>query len=145
MVRNIFLAALAVTAVAGIGYANQPTAKTVVISVSRTPATSGRQMYMNYCAPCHGVDGRGRGPMAAALKKQPADLALLSRMNGGKFPASHVVSVLQFGTANSSHRNSAMPVWGPMFGTADPTSIASNVRVLRISNLSQYLQTLQEK
>jgi mono/diheme cytochrome c family protein len=145
MLRNLFLAALAVALAAGIGYANQSTSRKVVIPVSKTPATNGRQMYVNYCAPCHGTDGRGQGPVAAALKRQPADLALLSKNHGGKFPSTHIVSVLQFGTANPSHGTAEMPVWGPVLGNLDSTNAEANLRVLRISNLSSYLETLQAK
>ena len=145
MVRNIFFAAFAVSLLAGIGYANQSTSRTVVIPVSKTSATSGKQMYVNYCAPCHGVDGRGQGPVAAALKKQPTDLALLSKNNGGKFPATHIMSVLEFGAANPSHGAAEMPVWGPMLDRMDNTSAENNVSLLRIGNLSRYLQSLQAK
>jgi mono/diheme cytochrome c family protein len=145
MVRNLFFAALAVVLMAGIGYANQSTSTKVVILVSRTSATSGKQMYVNYCAPCHGVDGRGQGPVAAVLKKQPADLALLSKNNGGKFPSNHIMSVLEFGAVNPSHGTAQMPVWGPLFRSMDTTGIPQDLKVLRISNLSQYLQTLQAK
>lgn len=144
MLRNLFFAALAVVIAAGIGYANQSTA-TLVIPVSKTPATSGKQMYQNYCAPCHGVDGKGHGPMAAALKTQPTDLAALSRNNGGKFPTYHVASVLQFGTPNPSHGSAEMPVWGPMLGHIDSSVAEPNARALRIYNLSRYLETLQAK
>jgi len=145
MVRNLFFAALAVALLAGIGYANQSTSKKVVIPVSRVPANSGKQMYVSYCAPCHGVDGRGQGPVAAALKKQPADLALLARNNGGKFPTTHIMSVLEFGAANPSHGSAQMPVWGPVFGRMDSTELPQDLKALRISNLSQYVQTLQAK
>ena len=145
MVRNLFFAALAVALLAGIGYANQSTSRKVVIPISRTPASSGKQMYVSYCAPCHGVDGRGQGPVASALKKQPADLALLSKNNGGKFPSAHIMSVLKFGADNPSHGTAQMPVWGPMLGQMDATNAENNVSLLRISNLSQYLQTLQTK
>ena len=145
MLRNLFFAALALAVAAGIGYANQSTSRKVVIPVSKTSATNGKQMYVNYCAPCHGVDGRGQGPVAAALKKQPANLALLSKNNGGKFPSTHIMSVLEFGAANSSHGTAEMPVWGPMLGKMDTTIAEPNVRVLRISNLSQYVQSLQAK
>lgn len=145
MVRNLFFAALAVALLAGIGYANQSTSRKVVIPISRTPASSGKQMYVSYCAPCHGVDGRGQGPVASALKKQPADLALLSKNNGGKFPSTHIMSVLKFGADNPSHGTAQMPVWGPMLGQMDATNAENNVSLLRISNLSQYLQTLQTK
>jgi mono/diheme cytochrome c family protein len=145
MVRNLFFAALALALLAGIGYANQSTSRKVVIPVTRTSATNGKQMYVNYCAPCHGVDGRGQGPVAAALKKQPADLALLSKNNGGKFPSTHVMTVLQFGADNPSHGTADMPVWGPVLSGMDATGAEANVKALRISNLSRYLQSLQSK
>ncbi|MGB8031896.1 MAG: c-type cytochrome [Terracidiphilus sp.] len=143
MVRNLLFAVLALAVAAGIGYANQSTSRRVVIPVSRTSANDGKQMYVNYCAPCHGIDGRGQGPVAAALKKQPADLALLAKNNGGKFPSTHIMSVLEFGAADASHGTAEMPVWGPMLGKMDTTNAESNVRALRISNLSRYLQSLQ--
>ena len=145
MLKNLFLAGLAAVAVAGVGYANQSTAKTVIIPVSKAQVYNGEQMYVSYCAPCHGVDGKGNGPAASALKKQPTDLAALSRNHGGKFPATHIVSVLQFGTANPSHGSAEMPMWGPVLGSVNSTPSEPNVRALRISNLSSYLQTLQEK
>ncbi len=145
MLKNLFLAGLAAAVIASVGYANQPTAKTVIIPVSKAPANNGKQMYVNYCAPCHGVDGKGNGPAAAALKKQPTDLAVLSRNNGGKFPSTHIVSVLQFGTRNPSHGSAEMPMWGPVLGSVNSAPSEPNVRALRISNLSRYLQTLQEK
>lgn len=145
MVKNVFFAALALALMAGIGYANQSASTKVVIPVSRTSAANGKQMYVNYCAPCHGVDGRGQGPVASALKKQPANLALLAQNNGGKFPSTHIMSVLEFGAANPSHGTAQMPVWGPTLGRMDSTNTENNVSLLRISNLSQYLQTLQTK
>jgi len=146
MTRHLFWAALAAAAIVGVGYANQTTKnKTVVIPVSSAPANNGKQMYVNLCAPCHGADGKGNGPAAAALKKQPADLAALSRNHGGKFPSTHIVSVLEFGAANPSHGMAEMPSWGPMLGSVDTATNDANVRALRIRNLSRYLQSLQEK
>ncbi len=145
MPKTLFLAGLAAVVVAGVAYANQLTAKTVIIPVSKAPANNGKQMYVNYCAPCHGVDGKGNGPVAAALKTQPTNLAVLSRNHGGKFPSTHIASVLQFGTAHPSHGSAEMPLWGPALGSGDSAPSENDVRALRISNLSRYLQTLQEK
>lgn len=145
MLRNLFLAGLAAVVIAGVGYANQSTTKTVVIPVSKAPVNNGEQMYVSYCAPCHGVDGRGNGPVAAALKTQPTNLAALSRNHGGKFPSTHIVSVLQFGTTHPAHGSAEMPLWGPALGSVDSAPSENDVRALRISNLSRYLQTLQEK
>jgi mono/diheme cytochrome c family protein len=37
---------------------------------------TGRDSFDRYCAACHGSDGRGTGPVAAALKSRPADAQL---------------------------------------------------------------------
>ncbi len=87
----------------------------------------------------------GTGPVAAALKKQPTDLALLSKNNGGKFPSTHIMSVLEFGAVNPSHGTAQMPVWGPLFRSMDTADVPQDLKVLRINNLSQYLRTLQAK
>ena len=89
------------------------------------------------------VNGKGDGPSATALKTPPADLTVLSKNNGGKFPAGHVKTVLQFGPNIPSHGAPEMPVWGPVLGKMD---VAGNHDTqLRISNLSRYLEAIQEK
>lgn len=35
----------------------------------------GKEIFQRQCAPCHGVHGRGDGPVAAALNPKPANLA----------------------------------------------------------------------
>ena len=34
--------------------------------------------YTNYCAACHGLDGKGNGPMASELKGVPTNLTTLT-------------------------------------------------------------------
>src|ERR1700736_539992 len=41
--------------------------------VRRADITSGKKIFANYCASCHGVNGKGNGPAAAALKPAPTD------------------------------------------------------------------------
>ena len=53
-------------------------------------SVKGPDLYRAHCAACHGADGKGDGPLAPALKTKPADLTVLSRNNGGKFPADRV-------------------------------------------------------
>jgi mono/diheme cytochrome c family protein len=100
-------------------------------------------MFTSYCAPCHGTDGRGSGPVAPALKQKPADLTALAKTNGGKFPSSHIATVLEYGTELPAHGNAQMPVWGPVLGRMDQQH--PDQRLLRISNLSQYLRSIQTK
>ena len=79
-------------------------------------------MFVSYCASCHGVDGKGDGPAAAALKMPPTDLTLLSKDNAGEFPDTHVLAVLQHGADIPSHGSPEMPVLGPILGKMEKAS-----------------------
>lgn len=103
----------------------------------------GRQMYKEYCAACHGSDGKGCGPVAASLRKPPPNLTTLARRHGGTFPQEYVSNVLRFGPGFSAHGSSEMPVWGPLFQYLENYNEAA-VRQ-RIKNLCDYLESIQEK
>ncbi len=140
MLRRLFVIAVTAVLASGAAYADQ-TKPTVTISVNRINPTSGRQMYGNYCAPCHGQDGKGSGPVASALRTAPPDLTALSRSNHGKFPNLHVLAVLQDGAAVPAHSSAEMPVWGPILGKMKQANPQD--RMLRISNLSRFLDSIQ--
>jgi mono/diheme cytochrome c family protein len=113
---------------------------------SQLPATyvpSGKQMYREYCAACHGLDGKGRGPVASSLNKRPPDLTTLAKRHGGAFPTEYVMTVLRFGPGFSAHGSSDMPVWGPLFQYLDNYNEAA-VRQ-RIQNLCEHLESFQER
>jgi mono/diheme cytochrome c family protein len=139
MLKYVLITLMAAILAVGMGLAQSNA--NVTIPFKETAATSGKQMYANYCAPCHGADGKGHGPAAIALKRQPVDLTVLSRKNGGQFPVKHIVAVLQFGTDLPSHGSAEMPIWGPILGKLDKSSPQD--QQLRISNLSRYLKTIQ--
>jgi mono/diheme cytochrome c family protein len=140
MLLRVLTAAIGIAIAAQIGFTQNATVK---LQVDKTSPTSGQQMFVSYCAPCHGVDGRGHGPVAPALKMAPVDLSLLARNNNGKFPGAHVVSVLQNGSTLPAHGTDLMPVWGPIFSRMNVAN--PQERMLRINNLSRYLETLQVK
>jgi len=124
--------------------AQQAVPKVKAAPIQQTSAASGQQMFATYCAACHGASGTGNGPAAAAMKVPPVDLTMLSQKNGGKFPTNHVSSVLQFGAANPAHGSADMPVWGDLMLSLT-TSANPDVQVhQRISNLTEYLKTLQK-
>lgn len=135
---------LAVVTVFGMAmsYADQGKKK-VVIPVDKTNPTDAKQMYKGYCAPCHGADGKGDGPVAPALKTSPTDLTMLARNNDGKFPELHVAAVLRFGNEIPAHGSAAMPVWGRVLGNMD--TVNKNLTDLRIANLTRYLESIQTK
>jgi mono/diheme cytochrome c family protein len=139
--RFVFIAAAAALLLSA-GYANESKGK-ITIPVERVNPTDGKQMYSSYCAPCHGTDGRGNGPVASVLRSQPTDLTALAKANKGKFPDVHVIAVLQFGSELPAHGSAQMPVWGPLLGKI--SNVHNQEAQLRINNLSRYLQSIQAK
>jgi len=122
----------------------QETQKTInPVPMKPTSAASGQEMYATYCAACHGKDGKGNGPAAEALKVPPTDLTILSKNNGGKFPAMKVSSTIR-GEANlPAHGSKEMPVWGKLFMSISHGH-ASEVQQ-RVANLTSYIESLQAK
>jgi Cytochrome C oxidase, cbb3-type, subunit III len=107
-----------------------------------TESMYGPDLFNAYCATCHGRDGKGGGPVAAALKVPPGDLTVLSRRTNGVFPAREVEAIITGGTAVAAHGSGEMPVWGPIFYALEP----SDVRVkTRIKNLVAHIQSIQQR
>ena len=53
-------------------------------------SVKGPDLFRAHCAACHGLDGKGSGPVAPTLKIKPADLTVIAKNNGGKFPEARV-------------------------------------------------------
>jgi len=103
----------------------------------------GPALYGAYCAVCHGVDGKGFGPMATSLKAPPKDLTRISARNNGKFPLAHLQKVISGEEAISAgHGTREMPVWGPIF-----SQIAwdQDLGRIRVYNLAKYIEQMQAK
>lgn len=142
MLRCLLVVAVAGTLSAGIGYAGQSNLRGSA-GGSIPLSSNGPEMFAKYCTPCHGVDGKGHGPIPTAQNTSAVDLTVLSKNNHGKFPQAHVVKVLLYGSEIPSHTSIEMPVWGPVFGKInrdDPKD-----KTARINNLSHYLETMQVK
>ncbi|MGA8509587.1 MAG: cytochrome c [Candidatus Sulfotelmatobacter sp.] len=122
---------------------DQPKTTIQHVTVKPTSPASGKEMYTSYCAVCHGTDGKGGGPAASALKTPPADLTMLSKNNGGKFPAMKVTSTLRGTSSLPAHGSKEMPVWGPLF--RGMSSGHEGEVQQRVANLTQYIETLQAK
>ncbi|MCI0392704.1 MAG: cytochrome c [Acidobacteria bacterium] len=90
----------------------------------------GREAYMRYCASCHGIDAKGRGPVTPALRKKPADLTRIS-LRYGKFEKAKIRSIITGDTRLPIHGEKEMPVWGGI--------LQDSV----LDNLVKYLESIQ--
>ena len=103
---------------------------------------TGLTLFDRYCATCHGARATGDGPLAAMLRKPPANLTLLARRNGGVFSAEMVSRIVDGRKPLSGHGGGDMPVWGDAFGrSADGPDTTPD----KIKALVGYLESIQQK
>ena len=115
-------------------------------------AASGKPPFLEYCAQCHEQDGTGNGPIASELNKNPANLTLLSKNNGGVFPEGEVRDFIAGTRTIASHGSREMPVWGYAFmfrqgGLAGPfvPVLTPQEANYRINLLVDYVKSIQQK
>jgi mono/diheme cytochrome c family protein len=105
-----------------------------------TSSLAGADSFELYCAPCHGANGRGDGPVAAALKTRPADLSTLARRNAGVYPRDRVLEFITgTGRTPAAHGTTEMPIWGGLFRAFEADDVARK----RILNVVAHIETLQ--
>ncbi len=90
----------------------------LVSPLNAQDADSGRDLYYQHCAMCHGRDATGNGPMAPALILQPPDLTQLKNSNDGVFPIARVIRKIDGRDPLVSH-GSPMPIYGQFFEGRD--------------------------
>ncbi len=105
-------------------------------------AVSGADLFRFYCATCHGVDGKGDGPVVPSLRQPPPDLTKIAARHRGHFPSEELRRFVA-GTDQPApaHGSREMPVWGPIFRSLEPHDRLTQVR---IENLVAYIETLQK-
>jgi len=110
-------------------------------TIQHTSPSSGKEMFNEYCAVCHGTEAKGNGPAADSLKKRPADLTQLARKNNGEFPELHVMNFISGDENVAAHGSREMPVWGHLFQALSPND--RGVIKIRVANLTDYLKSIQ--
>lgn len=120
--------------------------------------TIGADEYRISCLSCHGVGGRGDGPLARYLTVKPTDLTQLAKNNGGQYPNLkagaypflRVYQVIDGRADVAVHGDRAMPVWGNRYLADQPGGVAPYGGVYekvvrgRILELVYYIQSIQQ-
>lgn len=120
----------------------------VTVSSSRAQqqeiAEAGKVPYQQYCATCHGINGKGKGDMAKLLKVKPANLTQLSAKNWGVFPFWQVYRIVDGREDIRGHGSRDMPIWGAEFKRQAGANPAAELQAhARIIEIVYYIESLQ--
>jgi mono/diheme cytochrome c family protein len=132
--------ALTFSSVAAVA-ADSPTKTIKSVPARDIQTLDGKAMFHEYCAVCHGDNGKGNGPAADALKKEPSDLTRVALNNGGTFPEIKVQRLITGEDEVAAHGNRAMPVWGNIFRSMSN----KEGETLRVNALMKYVEQMQAK
>jgi len=111
------------------------------VSMPRIHIIDGPTLFINYCASCHGVHGKGNGPAAPALRVKVPDLTQIKRRSHGQFPRARLRDIIEGANGPVAHGSREMPVWGPLFHQIDADQDLGNVRV---ENLVNFIESIQK-
>lgn len=128
----------------------------IVLCLGTTPAlvfgqdiSNGQREYEENCATCHGLSGRGDGPLSRYLTRSPPDLTQLAKANQGRFPFEKVYEIIDGRRMLQLHGTREMPVWGREFTSSkyfaehrEPYNAESFARD-RLLNLVAFIRQLQ--
>ena len=119
---------------------------TSVAQAAAQDRDAGRQVFREYCVTCHGMEGRGDGPMTQVLTINPPDLTQLAADNNGVFPVSRVVARIDGRMPVLGH-GGPMPVFGDLFegqsGVLDSEAGAPILTSQPMVDVVTYLKDLQ--
>ena len=112
--------------------------------VDQVLADMGSELYLQYCASCHGVDGQGKGAVAGTLKVRPADLTRIAQRREGTFPDGEIARFIDGRFSPAAHGTRDMPVWGARFGERVPEAgLSEEITRGRVLVLVEYLKSIQ--
>jgi mono/diheme cytochrome c family protein len=90
------------------GYAEQ--------QFSATDVNAGRKCFVQYCSVCHGINGRGDGTAALAIRTPALDLTRIAQRRGGRFPEAEIAAHIDGSIVIRAHGSRDMPIWRRRFG-----------------------------
>jgi mono/diheme cytochrome c family protein len=104
---------------------------------------SGQELYMRFCASCHGEHGRGDGPVSSSLKVEMPDLATIARRSHGDV-RERIARVIDGRYIIGAHGTRTMPVWGEDFNMLEVGNPdAERATRAMIERIADYVLSLQ--
>ncbi|HEX7012776.1 MAG TPA: cytochrome c [Steroidobacteraceae bacterium] len=106
---------------------------------------SGMQLYERLCSSCHGISGKGDGPVAPLIKTGVPDLTRIAQRDGGEFPTEDVRRTIDGRWDRRAHGARDMPVWGWQLYDASSGNDAEERAIVdsMIDRLVNYLRGIQ--
>lgn len=115
-----------------------PSIHSTLAAEKSAAADKGRALFRQHCASCHGLDAKGSGPVAAALKSGPPDLTII-QTPGEKFPSYRVATIIDGEKDVTAHGTRKMPVWGVIFRRTE----GDLLKQANIYALVKYIESIQ--
>lgn len=117
----------------------------ILLGCQPAPPVQREALYRRYCASCHGLLGRGDGPVAEHLTPKPPDLTKLKERYG-RYPLDEVMQAIDGRRTIRAHGESAMPVWGEVFEEeVKEAPYTRRTALLKVQAIAEYIGTLQRE
>ena len=119
-----------------------PPAQTVPRAAAAAAIERGRVSYGQYCASCHGLNGKGEGPAVAATSRNAPDLTVMEK-RFGIFLGAQLESAIRGTDPIVAHGSPGMMLWAAILrrdaakGRADGDT--------RIADLIAFIESMQQK
>ena len=105
---------------------------------------SGEELYLRFCASCHGSEAMGDGPVSRSLNVAVPDLTRIASRYG-EFPAGTIRDIIDGrGIDKRAHGTREMPVWGYEFWVEEGGDVSAQKTVRdAINRLVEHLRSIQ--
>jgi mono/diheme cytochrome c family protein len=105
---------------------------------------SGEELYLRFCASCHGTEALGNGPVSRSLNVAVPDLTKIASRYGA-FPAGVIRDIIDGrGIDSRAHGTREMPVWGYEFWIEEGADVNAHKAARdAINKLVEHLRSLQ--
>ena len=107
----------------------------------------GQTLYSQHCVSCHGVDGKGDGPVAPRLSTPPADLTRIAARRDGVWPAFEIMTILSGYSRNILPREDMPVIVDLLDNEMSEFDIGNGEAILmptKLIAIARYLESLQD-